>query len=245
MQAEFETRLSPDVKALVRDTEESIGVEITVVIDPKRASNSPDESGRMGCDVTANGAQILIGNVAYFPDASVFHEVQHVRRILVEGVPRLVVCEEFEPWSPQLSTAMVQLDNNLEHLLIVPRELRAYPERRTYWKGRLQRMISRLAASNMPEYERHRFAMLALLLVDQMLPDEQLKSSVVLVLQDLGITERAVRYREESIAALMSKKELVRVTFDHFGLPSAAGCLQYLDSRAHSTRTVPLASSDP
>ena len=240
MQPEFEARLSPQVKALVRDTEELIGVEMTVVIDPKRASSSQDEPGRMGCDMNPYGAQILTGDAGYFPDASVFHEVQHIRRILVEGVPRLIVCEDFAPWSPQLSTAMARLDNNLEHLIIVPQELRMYPERRTYWKRLLERMITNLSASNMPEYERHRFAMLGLLLTDQMLPDEDLKDSISLVLKDLGIRERAQRYRDESVAALMSKEELVRTTFDHFGLPMAAGCLEYLDSRTRSVRTLSL-----
>ena len=62
----------------------------------------------MACEIDEHGARLLIGNPAYFPDASVFHELQHIRRILLEGVPRIVVCEGFEPWSPQLDTPLRQ-----------------------------------------------------------------------------------------------------------------------------------------
>jgi hypothetical protein len=244
MQPEFESRLGADVKGIVRDTERLIGTEITVVVDPTRASRSPDEPGRMGCDIDAYGAQILVGDVAYFPDASVFHELQHIRRILVEGVPRLLVREDFEPWSPQFETAMAQLDNNLEHLVIVPVELRAYPDRRAYWRGRLERMLASLAANEMPEADRHRFAMLGLLLVDQMLPDEKLRSSVISVLRGLGIEERSERYCMDAVAALTSKEKLVRITFNYFQLPTAAGCFEYLNSRNGSARTVPLDPSE-
>jgi len=198
----------------------------------------------MGCDMDPYGARILVGDVAYFPDASVFHELQHIRRILVEGIPRLVVCEDFEPWSPQFETAMVHLDNNLEHLVIVPAELQAYPDRRTYWRDRIERMITRLTESKTPEYERHRFAMLALLLVDQMLPDEKLRSAVVSVLRKFAIEERSQRYCAEAVAALTSKEKLVRVTFSHFALPTSAGCFEYLDSRNGSARTVPLDTTE-
>jgi len=240
MQPEFESRLSADVKAIVRDTERSIGTEITVVVDPKRASTSQDEPERMACDMDAHGAQILIGTATYFPDASVFHELQHIRRILVDGIPRIVVCEDFEPWSPQLSTAMTRLDNNLEHLVIVPMELRTYPKRRAYWKRRLEKMIAGLTATKMPEYERHRFAMLGLLLVDQMLPDDKLRSAVVSVLRKFGIEERGERYSAEAIAKLPVKEKLVRTTFDYFELPRAAGCLEYIDSQNATARTVAL-----
>jgi hypothetical protein len=245
MQSEFEARLSADLKNLVRDTEQSIDAEITVVIDPKRASASQDESGRMGCEMDPHGAQILVGDASHFPDASVFHEVQHIRRILVEGNPRLVVCEDFEPWSPQLATAIARLDNNLEHLFIVPREVQTYPDRRAYWKGRLENMIANLTDDKTPEYERHRFAMLGLLLIDQMLPEEKLRSAVVRVLQGYGIKERGERFCAEAVAALTSKEQLVRVTFDHFRLPWPVGCFEYLDSRNGRATTVSLDAAEP
>jgi hypothetical protein len=240
MQPEFESRLGADVRALVRDTEQLIDAEITVTVDPKRARNSPDEPGRMGCAIDEYGAQILIGELTYFPDASVFHELQHIRRILVEGAPRLVVCEDFEPWSPELSTAMTQLDNNLEHLVIVPIEMQRYPDRHAYWRNRLERLITSLEINDMQQHDRHRIAMLGLLLTEQMLPDANLRSKVVGVLRKWGIEDRAERYCAEAIAALVLKEQLVRTTFRYFELPTTVGCLEYLDSRNGSTRLMPL-----
>jgi len=84
----------------------------------------------------------------HFPNVSVFHELQHIRRVFLEGVPRITACEDFELWSPQLDTALAKLDNNLEHLVIVPRELEVYPERRAYWEIRVQRFLDRLAGKD-------------------------------------------------------------------------------------------------
>jgi hypothetical protein len=232
MQADFESRLSADVRALVRETEQFIEAGIIVVVDSNRT--------RMACNIDEQGAQILVADAAYFPDASVFHELQHIRRILVDGIPRLAAWEDYKEWSPHLSTYFTRLDNNLEHLTIVPIELRAYPDRREYWKGRLTRMIARLNTDEMPLCERHRFAMLALLLAKEMLADEALENMVVDVLLEFNIEEQAERYYAEAIAALATKDQLACITFSYFALPIEAGCLEYLDSRNRRKDIVPL-----
>ena len=238
MQSEFRSQLSEDVAALVRQTEELAGVEITVVVDPERGSGTSDDSEPMACTVDENGAQLLIADAAYFPDASVFHELQHIRRFLLEGVPRIVVCEDFERWSPQFETAMTHLDNNLEHLIIVPRELEAYPARCDYWEDRVQRMLDRLAANELPNFERERFAMLAWVLVHHMTPSEALQNGARRILQELRIEEQAAKYRDAAIATLACKEQLVRITFEYFALPTNAGCLEYLDVHDGSTSVV-------
>jgi len=230
MQPEFRNRLSADVRTLVQQTEDSAGIEITVVVDPERASGSPDEPDPMACEVDEHGAQLLLGDAAYFPDPSVFHELQHIRRVLLEGVPRVVVCEDFEPWSPQLDTAVAQLDNNIEHLIIVPRELEAYPVRRGYWEARVRRMLDRLAGNELPGIDRERFAMLAWVLVHHMTPRQELQDAARCILRELRIEERAGQSRDAVMAALESKEQLVRITFEYFALPATAGCLKYLDA---------------
>lgn len=240
MQPEFRNRLSADVRTLVQQTEDSAGIEITVVVDPERASGSPDEPDPMACEVDEHGAQLLLGDAAYFPDSSVFHELQHIRRVLLEGVPRVVVCEDFEPWWPQLDTAVAQLDNNIEHLIIVPRELEAYPARRGYWETRVRRMLDRLASNELPDIDRERFAMLAWVLVHHMTPRQELQDVARCILRELGIEERARQYRDAVMAALGSKEQLVRITFEYFALPAAAGCLKYIDAVNRATSVVNL-----
>ena len=240
MQPEYLNNLSENVARLVLHTEEWAGIEITVVLDPKRAFGNPDEPEPMACEIDEHGARLLIGNPAYFPDASVFHELQHIRRILLEGVPRIVVCEGFEPWSPQLDTAMTQLDNNLEHLIIVPRELEVYPARRAHWEDRVQRMLNRLAGKEFPNVDRVRFAMLAWILVHHMTPRQELQDAAGLILRELRIEDRAGQYRDAVTVALASKEQLVRITFEYFALPANAGCLEYLDAHNRTTSVVAL-----
>lgn len=240
MQPEFLNRLSGNVAALVQQTEDSAGIEIAVVLDPERAFVTPDEPEPMGCEIDEHGAQLLIGDAAHFPDVSVFHELQHIRRVLLELVPRIVVCEDFEPWSPQLDTAMARLDNNLEHLIIVPRELEAYPARRGYWEDRVQRMLNRLVGNVLPNIDRERFAMLAWVLVHHMTPKQELQDAARRVLRELAIEERAEQYRDAVVGAVASKEQLVRITFEYFALPANAGCLKYFDAHNRTTSLVTL-----
>jgi hypothetical protein len=231
MQPEYLNNLSENLATLVQHTEERAGIEITVVLDPKRSFDNPNEPEPMACEIDEYGARLLIGNSAYFPEASVFHELQHICRILLERVPRIVVCEGFEYWSPKLDAAMTQLDNNLEHLIIVPREIEIYPIRRAHWENSIQRMLNRLAGNELHSDDRVRFAMLAWVLVHHITPKQALQDSAGLVLRTLRIEDRAEQYLEAVSLAVASKEQLVRITFDYFALPTNAGCLEYLNSQ--------------
>jgi hypothetical protein len=238
MQRDFLDRLSENVRTVVQQTEDAAGINITVVVDPERGAGSPYEPGLMACEVDEHGAEIFIVDAGYFPDASVFHEVQHIRRILLEGAPRLTLCQEFNYWSPELDTAMAQLDNNLEHLVIVPRELQIYPQRREYWEGRVRRMLDRLSGNELLDIDRRRFALLAWILVNDMTPNEVLKEDARRILRELGIEDRANQFRETILAAGNSKEKVVLVTLEFLELPRKAGCLEYFETANGSSAVV-------
>jgi hypothetical protein len=141
VQTEYLNRLGDLVRSLVREMEAQIGFEITVKVDAAEDRQPPSEHRGMRCEMDEYKAEISTANTDYFPDASVFHELQHIRRFLVDGIPKLIVCEDYQLWSPQLDEAILHLDNNLEHLVIIPIELREFPERRAYWEGSLKRKL--------------------------------------------------------------------------------------------------------
>jgi hypothetical protein len=179
MQAEFKDRLGATVRAMVDEIECASNLDIAVVVDPSRNVGRGEGANYMGCELSECDATIITGDSAYFPDASVFHELWHVRRILVEGVPRLLSNEDFEGGSACLDTAIAHLDNNLEHLVIVPTEIEAFPDRRSYWVDRLQRgMLGAIAGSRLAVYERERFAMLALVSVECLALEPELRDEV-------------------------------------------------------------------
>jgi hypothetical protein len=54
-------------------------------------------------------AEISTTSTEYFPDAPVFHELRHIRRFLADGIPKLLLCDDYEWWEPELEKAILRL----------------------------------------------------------------------------------------------------------------------------------------
>jgi hypothetical protein len=240
MQAEYLNRLGRMVHSFVEEIEARIGFEITVKVDTAEGRIPPAKQRSMRCEIDEYKAEILLASSRYFPDASVFHELLHIRRFLVDGVPKLAVCEDNELWDPQLDNAILHLDNNLEHLVIVPIELREFPDRRGYWEERFEARISRLSSGDLSERDSRWAASLISASVHHLRLGRQVCEMAEAVALSLGARALTKRYREVLAAKISSKEALTRATFDCFELPLPAACLEYIDPRRGSSRHVAL-----
>jgi hypothetical protein len=240
MQTEYINRLGKMVRSIVKEIEAQIGFEITVKVDAAQEHLRPAKHRGMRCEMDEYKAEISIASTEYFPDASVFHELQHIRRFLVDGVPKLIVCEDYELWDPQLDNAIIRLDNNLEHLVIVPIELREFPERRAYWEERFEAQISLLSKGSLSETDSRWAASLVSASVQHLGLGRQVCEMADVIVRSLGAESLTRRYREVLAANISSKEQLARATFDRFELPLPAACLEYIDTSQGSSRQVAL-----
>jgi hypothetical protein len=231
--------LNPEMRQLALSIEQEIDVEIEVVVDADMAVG--DDPGTLKSDGDEHGAEIRTSAANYFPNASVYHELRHIQRALVEGVPRLIVCEDFEPWNPANYDAISDLDNNIEHLFIVPGELAKFPERRAYWEGRVGALLARLEGNHFHAVERRRFALLAWLLVNDMVGSPTLIERCRNLLQQLEFLGNAVQLRANVTAAAGAKEQVVRVVFERLELPLGLGALRRYDTEAGTHTDTPLA----
>ncbi|MFB9123471.1 hypothetical protein E2553_19380 [Paraburkholderia dipogonis] len=107
---------------------------------------STDQKG-MACEFGKGKARIQLPSDGPPRDnASVYHELLHLKRYFLDGVPKLVYCDdehEFEGDAdarlPQLFT---RLDNQIEHLFIVPCELARYQSASRYWEERIGALLN-------------------------------------------------------------------------------------------------------
>lgn len=151
MQSEYLDRLSESVRQFVLEVEKASGVDINVISDPKQNEGGTTGQGKLAVNINAQCVQLFVPTNGYFPDGAVRHEVLHVKRFHVEGVPKLALADE-EEWDQTLSDGLVNLDNAIEHVIIVPMELRYHPERLAHWEAVTQEVCLELTA--VPEYER-------------------------------------------------------------------------------------------
>lgn len=244
MQTEYLDRLGDVVRFLVEEVEAQIGFEITVRADAAIRQRLPSEHRSMRCEMDEYKAEISIASTGYFPDASVFHELQHIRRFLVDGVPKLIVCDDYELWAPELDNAILRLDNNLEHLVIVPIELSQFPERRAYWEERFEAQLSRLSSGSLSEVDSRWAAALVGASVQHLGLGRQVCEMADAVSQSLRAESLTKTYRDVLAATISSKEQLARATFDCFDLPLPAACLEYIDTKQGSSRHVALKEID-
>jgi hypothetical protein len=240
VQTEYLNRLGDVVRSLVVKIEAQIGFEITVKVDAAEDLRPASEHRGMRCEMDQYRAEIATARTDYFPDASVFHELQHIRRFFVDGIPKLTVCEDYEPWNPQHENAILHLDNNLEHLAIIPIELREFPERRVYWEQGFEAQIRRLTTGDFSETDRRWAASLVSVSVQHLGLGQQVREAADATVQRVGAESLTRAYREILAATISSKEHLARATFDCFELPLPAACLEYIDTIHGSSRPVAL-----
>lgn len=143
MNSDYLNRLPSDVRELVTEIERECSIEIGVRVDPARVRERPDRSDTMACDMSEDGATILIPAEDHFPDGSVLHEFLHIQRFLLQGVPRIGADLSWSGWNIDFEQSLTTIDNRLEHLVIVPREIDLRPERTQHfsaWRTRKNRV---------------------------------------------------------------------------------------------------------
>lgn len=240
MQAEFLDRLSLEVRALVEAVERASGVEVVVSIDASRAGRGPEGKGILACHIEPQAVSLLTPTTDYFPDGAVVHELLHVRRLLVERVPRISENVDFEAWHPGLGTSLTDLDNALEHLVIVPEELSLRPERADHWGGVMATVWGGRLDDLKDAEDQRRWALLHWVFMRHVVPTSAAMATAVSALEHLGLIPEANEFQTILVPELGNKERAVRVCFDHLCLPLGAATLEYLDCRTGKTKETPL-----
>lgn len=216
MDRTYFSHLAPHNAALVVEIEHHRGFEIQIEVRPDKE--------RMSCDCDVDFAKICTPSSSYFPDCSVFHELLHLRRFLVESEPKLVA--GFGT-SHSLDGAFVDLDNMFEHLHIVPLELERYPERVAYWERLFNDKLAEILGSAFPDYDKRRWATLLWVSIRYLLPDCTIEHAKP-VLKSLECFDTAEKLLQELPQLLGDKGRALRLVFERLELPIESGELRYL-----------------
>lgn len=233
MEDHYLRQLPDDLQALVRRMEQLSRIVIQVEVDPARG-------GTMACDVDEHGATLLVAREEVFQPASVMHELLHMRRFLVNGVPQIVVNDDYNDWTPELERALTVLDNSLEHLIIVPEEIARFPARRQYWTGVMTRKLEEIRVNPLNPDDRRRHALVNWLFIHHVLMERPQVLAADSLLDELGLRHEAGAFRDATIPALATKEEAVRRCLERLNIPFAAVALKYIDSRARRSRAIAL-----
>lgn len=228
MQTEYLDLLSKPVQQFILEVEKAAGVDIKVIPDLKQNEGGTTGQGKLAIVINAQSIQLYAPTNGYFPDGSVRHEALHVQRFHVEGVPKLVLADD-EEWDKQFSDGLGDLDNALEHIVIVPLELQFHPDRHTHWEAVMQDVC--LGLPNVPEGERQIAVCLHWTFLRHVLPDSPSVEIARNFANDHALLEMAEHFADQFIAVMASKEEIVSLLYRTFPeIPLNRAALEYINS---------------
>ncbi|MCW5643990.1 MAG: hypothetical protein KIT63_17965 [Rhodoferax sp.] len=166
----------------------------------------------------------------YFPDGAVRHELLHVKRFHIDGVPKLTAAVAARGRGGISPDAMGHLDNAIEHIVIVPWELRLHPERREHWVAVLHGVCS--ALPDVPREELNLALCMHWTFLRHVLPESQPAETARRFAVEHGLLEMADRFAGRFLAA-DSKEAAVQLLFATFPeVNKELAALEYISSRA-------------
>ena len=230
MQKEYLVRLSDDIRKDVKSIEQLSRIEILVEVDSSREKSDPAFPDTLACQVDEHSAKLLIPSQEHFPNGSVLHEILHIKRFLVDGIPKIVICDEHDDWSPEQESGLIMLDNQLEHFAIVPQELKRIPCRESYWKSGVNRALISLGQGKLEEHDFKQVLLMHWVFLNLVIPDEDLISKAGDLIRQADLGNSASEFLKIAASSVMSKERLVRVTCQHLDISIDGICLQTIDS---------------
>jgi len=126
----YKAQLPRGVAALVDRIERFAKREIAVEVDDRPRSPTSPNPDSLAARVTPTSATILLRSKDVFPPHDVLHELLHIERLWVEEIPQLVPRHDPKGTRSKIAT---DIENALEHLIIVPREANYGFDPYPYW----------------------------------------------------------------------------------------------------------------
>lgn len=240
MHISYLNRLSPDVQAFVQEVESAAGVDIEVELDDKLNDGGPLGQGKLKVEIEAQQVRLYAPTNGYFPDGAVLHEALHVRRLLVEGVPRIALADAVEIPPPGFASGLVDVDNALEHLTIVPIELAHHPERRAHWNAVMTRLWKRDLPQVQFGLDRRIGSCLHWTFLRHVLSTSpNVQVAAAFMQGHAGLLAEAEKFADAALALLDDKAGLVRHFFSWFPeVDRQLAALEYLSSTTGTRQEV-------
>jgi hypothetical protein len=231
MQQEYLLRLSAPVRDFVFEVEDGLGIKIQVIQDARLNNGGPSGAGNLEIIIEAQRVHLIAPTNGYFPDGAVRHEVLHVQRFHLEDVPKLALADEVD-WDKPFSDALGQIDNAIEHIAIVPIELKHHPERRAHWEAVMTNVCSNLHA--VPDAERCLAVCLHWSFMSRVFPDSHNFQLLRDYAFEFDLSDVATQFSEQFLAS--NKEEQVGILFSKFSdiLPRERAALEYVNSATGS-----------
>jgi hypothetical protein len=236
MEALYKAKLPPNITALVDRIESFARHEISVAVDTRPVSPRSPNPDRLAARVTEREATILLRSSDVFPPHDVLHELLHIERLWLEGIPQVLPLHD-----PELGTVTSAIENALEHLVIVPREADYGFDPYPYWNETSRRNWQAYPWPTISDAStRRRNCLLFWLTASQLVNDDGVKALAERSLTDEGLLDEARRFSARIVEKLASKPQAISAALRFLKIPPADVHIVKFDIQNERWEPVPI-----
>lgn len=227
MDSSFFDKLEQINQDLVINIENHIEKEISVEFDESKRSSQ--------CEIESYKPKITLKILDTNFNATMWHELTHIHRFCVQEIPRLIDCLN-GPVNPEIIMALRPLDNDLEHLSMIPEEINIFTssKRDQYWESR-----TKIALENINYKKPDDLLLRHWFFLQHVLPGSDL-IELIRVQVTTEREESANQFIEKLTPLIDSKEKLVQEYFSYFNISTQSVCFEYLDVRNETSKIIPI-----
>ena len=201
---------------LVNEIESQTRCEVEVVVVSKQP--------HLSCTVELNAIKIQTPKDFIFSNESMWHELNHIFRFCTMGVPTLEECPNTDGADFQIAMQLRSFDNDMEHLVIVPEEIKLFPHRAEEWEDKVRNALDKNNGRMGGEILLRHW-----LFVNHVLPESDLVGVLKKLIDETKMPKCADKLLEIIPPLIGNKEELVRAYFEHVSIPMKNICFEYFD----------------
>lgn len=240
MQREFRQRLPGSVQRLVDELEERADLEIPVCIDTRPVSPTEPNPERAAAAINHDGATIFIRSDSAFSPHGILHELLHIHRYWIEEVPQLMPAQGDRDTDDRWRITS-QIENALEHVIIVPREAAYGFDPYPYWAETARKNWSSYPWEHIPDpWARRAACIVGSLSVRFLVKDPAVQDLAERCIAEEGLLHEAQRFHRKIAKVIGSKPRAVSAVLRFLQIPFEEVGLVGFDVRNRKRYLAPL-----
>lgn len=238
MERVFLEKLGAEIQGLVREIEDFAATEIQVRPTPIPTSKYARSPKAITLMASEHGATLLCRDAGDFQPQAVLHELLHLRRYWIDFVPQILPIDD--PGGEKIKLAN-QIENTLEHLVIVPQEHKYGFESYAFYTETTSEHWQAYPWPGISEpWARRKNCLLTWLTTHLLVRDPAIERLAWRCADAEGLLTEAEKFSEKIGRVLNSKEHCISTTIRFLQIPRHEATMAYLDIRNKNLLSKPI-----
>jgi hypothetical protein len=240
MESSFLEKLGTEIQRLVEEIEKFATTEIQVRPTPTPTSESAQSPKAIALIASQHGATLLCRDVGDFQPQAVLHELLHLRRYWVDFVPQILPVDDPDGEKIKLAS---QIENTLEHLIIVPQEHEYGFESYAFYAEATRKNWQAYPWPAISEpWARRKNCLLTWLTTRLLVSDPAIERLARKCANEEGLLTEAEKFSGKIGRVLGSKEQCISTTIRFLQIPRHEATMAYLDIKSQKVMRKPISA---